>query len=61
MPEAARARLLDLASNGDIMGLQRELEKCKANAAAPTAWVGRLSELAAGCKIKAIREILEKT
>lgn len=52
--------LKEIASSGDILGLQQELEKLAREAVAPQPVLARLVELATACKIKAVREELEK-
>jgi len=60
LPSEQVKTLKETAASGDILSLQHELEKLRAESSPPNPIIVRLCELAAACKIKAIREELDK-
>jgi len=52
--------LKELAANGDVLGLQRELKTLLAESPATAPLTSRLLQLASQCRMKAVREALEE-
>jgi signal transduction histidine kinase len=52
-------QLRELAARGNILELQKEVERLKADMSSSPSILARLSELAAACRIKAVRELLD--
>jgi signal transduction histidine kinase len=59
LPASSLRLVKDLAADGDILGLQRELEAVLVEFPAASPFISRLLQLAVQCRIKAVRETID--
>ncbi len=53
-------RIKALAARGDVLALQQELEQLEGRSAAPGPMIRQLQQLASACKLRQIREMLDR-